>query len=310
MICTRVWTRFFSSTSQEKSVLAALRKKTGYTFSNCKKALEMHNNDLEKAEVWLREQAQALGWSKATKLEGRQTSQGLIGVAVNKSHGVLVEVNCETDFVARNQEFRKIVETATKVCLNFSHSQARPQTKSVSRTIQSSLSAEQLGSLKADDGKPLSDHLALMIGVVGENASLKRATCLQAGEDTKIVGYAHPSGNSQGNVLFGRLCGLIALKSNSDNMDNESLEDLGKKLCQHVVGMNPLKIGSAKDKPAAKRDEETCLIHQDYLLDESMTVQEVLNKHQVEIVDFKRFECGEGSPLITEQPIDFVETCQ
>lgn len=86
-----------------------------------------------QAEVWLREQAQALGWSKATKLEGRQTSQGLIGVAVNKSHGVLVEVNCETDFVARNQEFRKIVETATKVCLNFSHSQARPQTKSVSR---------------------------------------------------------------------------------------------------------------------------------------------------------------------------------
>lgn len=103
----------------DKSQLSALRKKTGYTFANCKKALELHDNNLTQAEVWLKEQAQALGWSKATKLEGRQTTQGLIGVAVKNQDGVLIEVNCETDFVARNQEFQKIVEEVASTCLNF-----------------------------------------------------------------------------------------------------------------------------------------------------------------------------------------------
>lgn len=103
----------------EKSQLATLRKKTGYTFVNCKKALELHNNDINQAEVWLKQQAQAMGWSKATKLEGRQTRQGLIGVAVKDQNGVLIEINCETDFVARNQEFQNIVEEVANVCLDF-----------------------------------------------------------------------------------------------------------------------------------------------------------------------------------------------
>lgn len=115
--------RFFStgkpSFASGKSQLALLRKKTGYTFTNCKKALELHNNDLIQAENWLKKQAQELGWSKATKLEGRQTTQGLIGVAVRQQDGVLVEINCETDFVSRNSEFQKIVEETANICLNF-----------------------------------------------------------------------------------------------------------------------------------------------------------------------------------------------
>lgn len=107
----------------EKSQLAALRKKTGYTFSNCKKALELHNDDIGQAEVWLKQQAQTLGWSKATKLEGRQTTQGLIGVAVKNKDGVLIEMNCETDFVARNQEFQTVIEEAANTCLTFTKNQ-------------------------------------------------------------------------------------------------------------------------------------------------------------------------------------------
>lgn len=72
-----------------------------------------------QAEEWLRQQAQALGWSKATKLEGRQTTQGLVGVAVNNNQGILVEVNCETDFVARNAEFENIVKEAAETCLSY-----------------------------------------------------------------------------------------------------------------------------------------------------------------------------------------------
>lgn len=109
--------------ASDKSALATLRKKTGYTFANCKKALELHNNDLPKAEQWLKQQAQTLGWSKATKLEGRSTKQGLVGVLVRNNIGAMVEVNCETDFVARNEHFQKFVEkvsiAVTKHAENF-----------------------------------------------------------------------------------------------------------------------------------------------------------------------------------------------
>lgn len=121
----------------EKSKLAALRKKTGYTFVNCKKALELHQNDIAQAEFWLKQQAQSLGWSKATKLEGRQTTQGLIGVAVRDQYAVLVEVNCETDFVARNNEFQKIVEETANSCLNFTknHQKSSSGVTKVSKKI-------------------------------------------------------------------------------------------------------------------------------------------------------------------------------
>lgn len=135
--------RFIHSTpliySTEKSSLAILRKKTGYTFANCKKALELHQNDITKvrfqkkqvlktavnkslfrnfqAEQWLKEQAQSLGWSKATKLEGRITKQGLVGVMVQKNIGAMVEVNCETDFVARNKTFQQFVESVSIACI-------------------------------------------------------------------------------------------------------------------------------------------------------------------------------------------------
>lgn len=77
-----------------------------------------------KAEKWLKEQAQAMGWSKATKLEGRQTSQGLVAAIVEENNGALVEVNCETDFVARNEHFQSMVEDAAKACLEFTKRQS------------------------------------------------------------------------------------------------------------------------------------------------------------------------------------------
>lgn len=133
--------RFFHTSSKyfyaaEKSSLSTLRKKTGYTFANCKKALELHNNDLTavrtysnfehftsililclQAEKWLREQAQTLGWSKATKLEGRITKQGLVGICISNNIGAMIEVNCETDFVARNKTFQQFVASATEACV-------------------------------------------------------------------------------------------------------------------------------------------------------------------------------------------------
>nr|CAH7731900.1 unnamed protein product [Callosobruchus chinensis] len=292
------------SLAAEKSLLAALRKKTGYTFANCKKALEMHDNDLNRAELWLKSQAQALGWSKATKLEGRHTAQGLIGVAVNQYNGVMVEVNCETDFVAKNKEFQSMVEDATKCCLRYIESQQKPQ----ENVAKFSLDSEQLKGLHSEnDGKSLADKLALMIGTVGENATLKQGLGLKTCEGIHIVGYAHPSGHVENGLQLGKLGGLLAYRSLGEGCDHK---EIAKGICQHIVGMRPTKIGTEDDKPSSNKDEEACLIHQEYLLDDSVTVKELLEQNQLEIVDFKRLECGETVSSVGKQPLEFVETCQ
>lgn len=86
-----------------------------------------------QAEKWLKEQAQALGWSKATKLEGRITKQGLVGVMVQKNIGAMVEVNCETDFVARNKTFQQFVESVSIACIQ--HASKMPTNDILSKVI-------------------------------------------------------------------------------------------------------------------------------------------------------------------------------
>ncbi|XP_041972176.1 elongation factor Ts, mitochondrial isoform X2 [Aricia agestis] len=290
----------------ESSLLAKLRKKTGYTIANCKKALEMHNNDSEKAEAWLNEQAQAMGWAKATKLAGRKALQGLIAVKFDKGHGTLVELNCETDFVAKNDKFAKMLEDATLACYKLSHKNLNasgPVTKM-------ELDSEQLGNLSAENGKKLSEILALFISSVGENAVLRRAECWKANsKDVKIAAYTHPATAAVSDYSSGKYGALLAYRQSNE------MEDIGKQICQHIVGCAPLKIGDKdKDKPASNTDDETCLIFQEYLLDPSYTVGEVMEQNKVEIVDFIRFSCGEvveaNMPGVEKQPLDTVQTLQ
>uniref|UniRef100_A0A8D2D8B9 Elongation factor Ts, mitochondrial n=1 Tax=Sciurus vulgaris TaxID=55149 RepID=A0A8D2D8B9_SCIVU len=101
---------WLSSSASRKDLLMKLRQKTGYSFVNCKKALETCGGDLKQAEIWLHKQAQKEGWSKATKLHGRKTKEGLIGLLQEGNTTVLVEVNCETDFVSRNLKFQQLVQ--------------------------------------------------------------------------------------------------------------------------------------------------------------------------------------------------------
>jgi elongation factor Ts len=107
-----------AASATEKSALASLRKKTGYSFINCKKALAMFNDDVAQAEQWLHEQAQKEGWTKATKLESRVATQGLVGIVARRKVAAMVEVNCETDFVARNEVFQSLVRDVAKSCLD------------------------------------------------------------------------------------------------------------------------------------------------------------------------------------------------
>lgn len=276
--------RFFYGTQRlaavDKSNLAKLRKRTGFSISNCKKALEMHDNDLTKAEEWLHAEAQAQGWAKASKLSGRVTTQGLVGVHIDGPVGALLEINCETDFVARNEQFKSLVAQAAKECaLNAALCQQDTLQKEF-------VSEEQLRDMVVSDGKTLADHLALAIGIIGENMSLPRAARLVAPNGVQLVGYSHPS-PPDATQLLGKFGAILALKSSG------TLTDVARQLCIHVIGMNPKTIGSLDDPKAPNSDEETLLVHQEFLTDPSKTVGEVLQEENIEVVDFIRFECGE-----------------
>lgn len=173
------------------------------------------------------------------------------------------------------------------------------------------MEAEELKKLQTSDGTALIDKVALMIGSVGENATLRRGYCFKTAQPSiRLYAYAHPSGNVINDVLLGRVAGVVALRQTAPN-EHVSLDEIGRGLCQHVVGMNPKRIGTADDEPAKEKDDEECLIHQEYLEDDSVTVKEVLEESGVEIVDFKRFECGEVVNAANEQrPLELIETCQ
>lgn len=266
--------------SVDKGALAKLRKKTGFTLANCKKALVMHENDIEKAEAWLQTEAQAQGWAKATKLAGRSTTQGLVGVHVEGNTGVLVEVNCETDFVARNEKFQSLVSTIAK---ELAKTTSQHSTQDV---LKEQLSGEQIKSITSSDGVSLGDLVALTIGSVGENMSATRAVRMAVTPGLELVGYAHPSKSDEGPKL-GKFGTILALKT------EESVTDLARQLCVQVVGMNPVSVGGADDPKSDNSEEEPLLFHQEFLSDPSLTVGEVMNTENVQVIDFVRFGCGE-----------------
>uniref|UniRef100_A0A5F9CTQ4 Elongation factor Ts, mitochondrial n=1 Tax=Oryctolagus cuniculus TaxID=9986 RepID=A0A5F9CTQ4_RABIT len=150
-----------ASSASSKELLMKLRRKTGYSFVNCKKALESCGGDLKQAETWLHKQAQKEGWSKAAKLHGRKTREGLIGLLQEGNAAVLVEVNCETDFVSRNLKFQQLVQqVALGAMLHCRSLEEQPSTYS-----KGFLDSSELSGLPAGPDREgcLKDQLALAI---------------------------------------------------------------------------------------------------------------------------------------------------
>lgn len=150
-----------------------------------------------------------------------------------------------------------------------------------------------------------------MIGTVGENATLRRAICFKTDSQIFLTGYSHPASTEDPEIKLGKFGALLAYKPTEANTDSKEI--IGRKICQHIVGMNPLRIGSDNDKPVENSDDETSLIHQDYILDESLKVKDVLMENGLEIVDFKRYECGEQDGNVSaenEQPLEKVANAQ
>uniref|UniRef100_A0A8D0GH79 Elongation factor Ts, mitochondrial n=1 Tax=Sphenodon punctatus TaxID=8508 RepID=A0A8D0GH79_SPHPU len=272
-----------------------LRRKTGYSFMNCKKALEKFSRDVKQAEAWLHEQAQKEGWNKMSKLQGRKTKEGLIGVLQEANAAVMVEVNCETDFVARNARFQQLVQKAAigamLHCLG-TKTQLATYTKCLMNT-------DELSSLQTlPDGSVLGDQLALAVGKLGENMVVRRAAWVSVPENYYIGSYVHgvtsAEDPSRANLLLGKY-GALVICQTSEQGPKSSLGDLGRKLGQHVVGMAPLSVGSLEDEPGG--DTETKMLAQPFLLDPTITLGQYVQPWGVSVLDFIRFECGEDDKV-------------
>jgi len=279
-----------------------LREKTGAGMMDCKKALAESNGDMEAAIDWLRKK----GLSQAAKKSGRVAAEGLVGVATAGNAGAVIEINAETDFVARNVLFQDFVDAASKIALEVKGDIEVLKTKphpGESRTV-----AEQL------------THL---IATIGENMAIRRAAALAVSSGV-VTSYIHTATRPG----LGRIGVLVALESTGDA---EKLNALGKQIAMHVAAAKPEALSiEAVDSAALEREkaiyrdqaiasgktpdiaekmivgrvrkyyEEVVLLEQPYIMDDKSKVSQVVEKAAkdigapVKLVGFVRFALGEG----------------
>jgi len=197
-----------------------LRERTGAGMMDCKKALAETNGEMEAAIDWLR----AKGLSAAAKKAGRTASEGLIGVAVEGNCGAMVEVNSETDFVAKNELFQDFVRNVAKLAL------------------ENGSDVEALGNAQYPSGGSVSEALTENIAKIGENQSLRRAALLEVGQGA-VVPYVH----NQAAPGLGKIGVLVALESAAPA---ETLTELGKQIAQHIAAAHPLALDAESLDPA------------------------------------------------------------
>ena len=263
-----------------------LRDTTGAGMMDAKKALTETDGDMDAAVDWLRTK----GLAKAAKKSGRTAAEGLVAVAVKDGRGVAIELNSETDFVAKNADFQKMVGSIANAALG----------------------AKDLDALKATEinGKTVETTVTDAIAVIGENMALRR---MAAVEGENVVAYVH---NAATNGM-GKIGVLVALKG-ADN-------GIGKQIAMHVAAANPASL-SEKDldpsvverekavlteqaresgKPEAVIEKmiegrmkkfmaEVTLMGQQFVINPDVTVADAAKEAGVEVVGFVRMEVGEG----------------
>jgi elongation factor Ts len=202
-----------------------LRERTGAGMMDCKKALAETNGEMEAAIDWLR----AKGLAAAAKKAGRTAAEGLVGVAVEGKRGTMVEVNSETDFVAKNEIFQDFVRNVARLAL------------------QQGTDVEALGAAEYPGGGTVQEKLTDNIAKIGENQSLRRATIVEVGEGA-IVPYVH----NQVAPGLGKIGVLVALESAASA---ETLNALGKQIAMHVAAAHPLAL-SAEELPVELVERE------------------------------------------------------
>ncbi|MFN3465746.1 MAG: translation elongation factor Ts [Terricaulis sp.] len=206
-----------------------LREKTGVGMMDCKKALAENNGDLEASIDWLR----AKGLSKAAKKADRAAAEGIVAIAVDGGQAAVIELNSETDFVARNADFQKAAGEFAALALKAGDHDAL-------------LNAPHGG------GK-VSDSVTNLIATIGENITLRRSQKLSVGNGV-VASYVHAKVDGSDNL--GRIAVLVALESSGDKA---KLEAIGKKVAMHIASANPLALTEA-EIPADRVEREKAVI--------------------------------------------------
>jgi len=210
------------------ALVKELRDKTSAGMMDCKKALTETGGDLEAAIDWLRKK----GIAKADKKAGRVAAEGLVALNLAGTKGALVEVNSETDFVSRNEEFQAAVTEIAGLAIE--------------NTDFDSLSAAQTAA-----GSSVSDYLVALVGKIGENMSLRRVAAQSVGNGA-VAGYIHNAVTDG----MGKIGVLVALESDGDAA---KLNELGKKIAMHIAATNPLALNVEDLDPTVVQKERDML---------------------------------------------------
>jgi elongation factor Ts len=278
-----------------------LRERTGAGMMDCKKALGENQGDMEAAVDWLR----AKGLAAAGKRAGKTAAEGLVGVAVEGNRGAVVEVNSETDFVARNEQFQEFVRTVTGLALTGSG------------TVEGLLAAQW------PEGGTVEEKLTSNIATIREHQTLRRSAVLQVAKGA-VVSYVHNAVSAG----LGKIGVLVALESDADA---EALNALGKQLAMHIAAASPLALtgdeldpsliereraiasekASESGKPAdivakmvdgamAKFRKENALMSQLFVIDNKTKIEDVIAAEAkrlgkpISLNAYVRFQLGEG----------------
>ncbi len=278
-----------------------LRERTGAGMMDCKKALAETSGEMEAAIDWLR----AKGLAAAAKKAGRTAAEGLVGVVVEGTRGAIVEVNSETDFVAKNEIFQDFVRNVAKLALEHG------------------TDVEALGAAQYPGGGTVQEKLTDNIAKIGENQSLRRAAVVEV-KDGAIVPYVH----NQVAPGLGKIGVLVALEGTAPA---DTLTQLGKQIAMHVAAAHPLALDADSLDPAlverersiamekakesgkptnivekmvegglAKFRKESALLTQLFVMDNKTPVAEVVASAakdagtSIELIGFVRYQLGEG----------------
>ncbi len=215
------------------ALVKELREKTGAGMMDCKKALAETNGELEAAVDWLRTK----GLAAAAKKAGRVAAEGLVGVHVDGNKGALVEVNAETDFVARNETFQAFVANAAKLA------------------IDAGGDIEKLKGLAfPGTGRTVAEELTHMIATIGENMNIRRVVSHEV-KNGALASYVHNSLTAG----LGKIGVLVAMESAGGT---DGLADVGKQIAMHVAAAKPASVSRDDLDPALVERERAVLIEQ------------------------------------------------
>lgn len=230
--------RMFSSELSSSKLIQQLRKQTGAPMTDCKKALNESNNDYEKATEWLRKNGSA---KAASKLIGRDASEGLVGISIQDHVASIVRVSSETDFASRSADFSHLVEQVANGALK-------------------TINIEDLLRLESEKGS-IREALDDAILAIRENLQISRVDSIKAtSEKSVLAGYVH--GKVFQETLAGTSAAIVELESVDSKLDASQIAEIGKKLAMHIVAAKPSYL-NPDHVPQSVVDKEKAILMED-----------------------------------------------